>query len=464
MVDRRGFLKGSAAAVAGIAGAGAISSAVSGCAPAPASVAPRGLFGEAGIDHVVVVMMENRSFDHFLGWLPGADGMQAGLEFVDTKGVSHETHRLTQFASCEFADPDHSYHGGRTQYHDGANDGFLTTSPDTFPIGYYQQDELPFWAHAAPEFTVCDNYFAATMGPTFPNRFYQHCGRSDRWENWLTISSLPTIWDRVQAAGMEGRYYYSDVPFAALLGVRHTLISRTFQQFEQDCAAGLLPHVSFVDPKLFLPNFGTSGDYHPPSDIRLGEAFLHRVYEAVTTSPAWDRTVMVVNFDEWGGFYDHVPPPRVVDDTDPASVDHSGDSTTATDGQLIPNYQQLGFRVPAIVISNLAERGVVHHGPFEHTSTLRLIESTFGLRPLTARDANAQNLRQALRGHHRRPVPQGTIPTSSQVLGPADGIAGYHSRRPPLAGREASSRSPRPRSAASIIPGTSCHQGPRRTA
>ena len=133
--------------------------------------------------------------------------------------------------------------------------------------------------------------------------------------------------------------------------------------------------------------------------------------------------MLVVTFDEWGGFFDHVSPPQVVDDTDSADVDHSGDSTTATDGRLIPDYQQLGFRVPAIVISNRAEPGVVHHGPFEHTSTLRLIESTFGLHPLTARDANAQNLRQALHGHHRRPVPPGAIPTSGQVLGPADGAA-----------------------------------------
>src|SRR4051812_2451222 len=137
MVDRRGFLKGSAAAVAGIAGAGTLSSVVAGCAPAPRAVTARGLFGEAGIDHVVVVMVENRSFDHLLGWLPGADGHQAGLHYVDDDGTSHETHHLTQFASCEFADPDHSYHGGRKQYDGGANDGFLRTSPDTFPIGYY---------------------------------------------------------------------------------------------------------------------------------------------------------------------------------------------------------------------------------------------------------------------------------------------------------------------------------------
>ena len=138
----------------------------------------------------------------------------------------------------------------------------------------------------------------------------------------------------------------------------------------------------------------------------------------------------MVTFDEWGGFYDHVPPPRVIDDTDPATVSHSGDSTTPTDGQLIPDYTQLGFRVPAIVVSNLAHRRVVHHGPFEHSSTLKLIESTFGLNPLTARDANAENLGRVLRDTPRHPVPAGAIPTSDQVFGPAsdaDAICGASS-------------------------------------
>jgi phospholipase C len=133
--------------------------------------------------------------------------------------------------------------------------------------------------------------------------------------------------------------------------------------------------------------------------------------------------VFIVTFDEWGGFYDHVPPPQVIDNTNPANVMHAGDSTTPTDGQLLPNYRQLGFRVPGLVISNLAPpRRVVHQGPFEHSSSLALIESTFGLHPLTARDRNARNLRDVLLPF---PVPTpvavrpSAIPTSSDVIGPA---------------------------------------------
>jgi phospholipase C len=138
----------------------------------------------------------------------------------------------------------------------------------------------------------------------------------------------------------------------------------------------------------------------------------------------------MITFDEWGGFYDHVPPPRVIDDTDPNTVDHTGDESTPTEGRLIPDYTQLGFRVPAIVVSNLAPARVVHHGPFEHTSTLKLIEETFGLPNLTARDANAQSLGQVLDHIPHRGVPAGAIPTSAQVPGPltdADAICSARS-------------------------------------
>ena len=115
----------------------------------------------------------------------------------------------------------------------------------------------------------------------------------------------------------------------------------------------------------------------------------------------------------------------MIDDTDPATVDHTGNSTTPTDGRLVPDYTQLGFRVPAIVVSNLAAARVAHSGPFEHTSTLKMIESTFGLHPLTARDANAMDLRQILNKKVRQPVPETAIPTSSQVPGPADDAAAF---------------------------------------
>src|SRR5881394_2140755 len=200
-----------------------------------------------GIDHVIVFMMENRSFDHFLGWLPGADDRQAGLTYVDAGGVPHTTFPLApDFQGCGFQDPDHSYDGGRVEYDGGACDGWLRAN-DVFSIGYYRQQDLAFLGHAVPDWTSFDRYFCAILGPTFPNRIYQHAGQTDRLANNAELSQLPTIWDRLAARGVSGRYYYSDVPFLGLWGAKYTPISRTLDAFFADCAAGTLPAVAFVD-------------------------------------------------------------------------------------------------------------------------------------------------------------------------------------------------------------------------
>ena len=174
----------------------------------------------SGIDHVVVVMMENRSFDHMLGWLPGADGKQAGLTYVDRAGIARATHALApDYQGCAHPDPDHSYDGARVEYDGGACDGWLRAgSNDEYAIGYYQAGDAPFFARAATDWTACDRYFAAFMGPTFPNRMYQHAAETDRISNTFEPSTLPTIWDRIAEAGLTGRYYFQDAPFLALWG------------------------------------------------------------------------------------------------------------------------------------------------------------------------------------------------------------------------------------------------------
>src|ERR1700719_2995158 len=152
--------------------------------PAPAA---------AGFEHVGVVMMENRSFDHFLGWMPGANGKQGGLTYLDSKGAAHSTHALApDYQGCGFLDPGHSYNDGRVQYNNGAADGWLldgsdedlTNNPkqanDVYAIGYYGQDDLAFLGKAAPAFTACDNYFAGILAETYPNRFHMHAAQTDR--------------------------------------------------------------------------------------------------------------------------------------------------------------------------------------------------------------------------------------------------------------------------------------------
>jgi phospholipase C len=229
---------------------------------------------QSGIDHIVVVMMENRSFDHFLGWVPKANGKQAGLQYVDNDGITHSTAHLTEFQGCGHPDPDHSYEGGRIQFADGACDGFLKGNNDDFSIGYYEAADLPFYGHAAPYWTTCDRYFAAIMAATYPNRFYQHSAQTDRLHNGdLGLTTLPTIWDRLAEAKISRRYYYSDVPFIALWGDKYLKMAHPFDDFVADCASGHLPKVSFLDPRFLGEDEGVAGDDHPHSDIRVGQDF-----------------------------------------------------------------------------------------------------------------------------------------------------------------------------------------------
>ena len=347
----------------------------------------------SGIEHVVVVTMENRSFDHFLGWLAGANGQQAGLSYTDSAGSAHPTYHLTDYQGCSFLDPGHTYSDGRVQFNGGAANGWLLNGSnsfsgtpnkanDLFAIGYYQQSDLAFLGNAAPAWTTCDNYFAAMMAETRPNRIYMHAAQTDRLDNSSFISGLPTIWDRLAEHGQTARYYYSDVSFLDLWGTKYTNIVHPVARFMDDCAAGTLPNVAFVDPEFLGEGSGTSKDDHPHADIRNGEVFLNQIYQALTSSPNWKHTVLIVTFDEWGGFFDHVAPPLA---PIPAASATAGD----TDGRL-------GFRVPCIVISPMAKRGAINHEQFDHTSILRMIEWRWSLPALSNRDVAANNLADVL--------------------------------------------------------------------
>jgi phospholipase C len=469
MLSRRKFLLISAASSGlAITGTDLLSQAV---ANATSTIRPN---GSQGIQHIVILMMENRSFDHFLGWVPGADGRHDLTYVSAVDGNTYPNYPLApDFQGCGYSDPDHSWEGWLVQHNYGKMNGFLqrpTTPADnpgvtlaaanTFPIGYYTNfhfdgrrkalPDLPVTGALAEGYMTLDRYFCAFAGETYPNRFYQHAGQTDRDHNSEVASTLPTIWDQLSpipnSNGIPtGGYYYQDAPFLALWASPAIEPGATFKyqafmhpfsdanadtaalssgtSFVDACQNGTLPNVCYIDPAFDNEGTGTSGDDHPLGDIRLGERFIADAYHALADNGYLDSTVFIVTFDEWGGFYDHVPPPQVIDDTNPADVNHSGDSTTPTDGQLYPNYRQLGFRVPGIVVSNLARpHQVVHDGPFEHCSSLALIESTFGLTPLTARDRNALNLRDVLLPYPvpaRYAVQPSSIPTSSDVIGPA---------------------------------------------
>src|SRR5262249_27414134 len=166
-VSRREFLYGSALAL------GSMSLGTPSSLFVRSRILPRP--ERSGIKHVVVAMMENRSFDHFLGWLPGSDGIQGGVIYEDATGGAWETYTLApDFQGCGHPVPDPSYDGGRVAYNGGACDGWMRAgSNDNYAIGYYQQEDLPFLGRASFDWTVCSRYFAPIMAPTYPNRLYQ---------------------------------------------------------------------------------------------------------------------------------------------------------------------------------------------------------------------------------------------------------------------------------------------------
>ncbi len=376
-ISRRTFL-GSAIAAGAVLGTGIAATARPNRRYAPVRAMPDPK--RSGLDHIVVLCMENRSYDHYLGWLPGGDGRQAGLTYLDDAGQPHSTHRLTDWQGCGFNDPDHSYEGGRVQLNGGLNDGFRKGSNDDFALGYYVENDLPFLGPLVRNFTTFDRYFCSLLGPTYPNRFYTHSAATDRITNDFypqggstpTPSGLPTIWDRLADKGIPANYYFSDLPFLALWGEKYVPIARPFETFFAQAAAGNLPAYSYLDPFFLGEEQGGSNDDHPHADIRRGQALMSQIVHALMTSPQWSKTALVITYDEWGGFFDHVVPP-VLADNDPA-------------------HAQAGFRVPAVVVSPYARRGAVGHEVYDHSSILKMVEWRWGLQPLTPRDAAARNL------------------------------------------------------------------------
>ena len=359
---------------------------------------------EAPFDTVVVLMMENRSFDHMLGWLPGANGRQQGLVYADRLGVPQATWPLApDFQGCAYEDPDHTWPGIAIQYADGRCDGFLQTAKigDRFPIGYYRKEDLPILGALATNYTTFDNYFCSMMGPTWENRLYQLTGTTqiDMPDGFPKTDAdrpclIPTaIFDRVFEAGLTSGYYYHGEPMTGLFrSKKYDLISYHIDRFWEDAQKGKLANVVFVDPNYTdaAEDDGTSNDYHHKGSVLVAEAFVAQVYNALKDSPQWGRMVFVLKFDEHGGFFDHVPPPTTQDDTPQVGAGP------------FPNLKRLGFRVPAIAMGPFAPKKIEQAGPYEHCSILKMIEWRWGLEPMTLRDSYAKNLADALDFTKRR--------------------------------------------------------------
>jgi phospholipase C len=393
-LSRRDFLERTAYA-AGLAGAVSLpastllSEAAAAAARRSALPRPRNL----EIDHFVVLMMENRSFDHYFGWLSGAADAVQEQTYTDPSGRQVSTRHFStlgsggmEYKGCGHPDPGHGWDSGRAQL----QGGFLAegSGNDEFALTYFDRGDLGFIHAAARHYTLYDRFFCSLLASTWPNRYYKWSATSGgRKDNSPPVDTLgnqwETIFDRAIGHGLSARYYNSDLPFSAVWGARGATWTNPISRYYADCAAGTLPNIAFVDPP-FRDGGGGDGlsaDEHPLGDVRLGQAFMADVVNAFVRSPAYRRGALFIVYDEWGGFFDHVRPPRVPDDR--ASAD------------LYEDFGQMGFRIPAVAVSPYARgrRGFrVDHGTYGFESILSLIAYRFVLGSLTTRMSRARNI------------------------------------------------------------------------
>lgn len=451
------------------------------------------------VHHIIVVMQENHSFDNYFGALPYSPGSPYhapsgnggcgeddhtcvdGLSCIlDASGTLHcfnsntdddgsQVFAFHEPSRCVPPDLNHSwfpthqednYSNPDNTLGQSLNDGFVMvndqteqidngveTPTDDQTIGFYDQDDIPFYYDLAQKFAISDRHFSSVLGPTFPNRSYLMAATS--FGHLTTNDTLPplgstgykpitgTIFDLLDKNHVSWADYFQDAPQAASFRVLdpHALPLAAF--FVQ-AAIGLLPSVSFVDPNFGLTGTATENDEHPPTDIQRGQAFVSRVINAVRNGPNWKDSIIFLTYDEHGGFYDHAAPPQApqndaltpdgiapgqcADLSNPPASEQPGGgaecasnpvSTTDTSVkdaiQLCPalasnptgpypancpNFNQLGIRIPVVAISPFAKPHYVSHTISDHTSMLALIEKRF-LPPgthLTQRDEFANDM------------------------------------------------------------------------
>ncbi|HET7559187.1 MAG TPA: alkaline phosphatase family protein [Limnochordia bacterium] len=341
--------------------------------------------GAQVIDHLIILMMENRSFDHYLGALSleGRTDVE-GLPAVPVPQPDLDGNPVLPFcldgnALAGVNDPPHGWGPAHDAFNGGQNDGFVKAYQQFYrakgievdpriPLGYYTRKHLPAIYALADEFTVCDHWFGSVMSSTWPNRKYLHSGRRDHDNDTQTLPLPPgfrttPIYEAIERATdpKNGRplswaNYFCDLPFMAFwyrFALTHRHRFHHITQFLTDCHTDQLPTISVIDPPFSL------ADDHPPCDPLLGQKFIGLIVDALTHSPAWEKSALVLLYDENGGFADHVAPPT-------APEPHSEDTP-------------LGFRVPAVIVSPYAKKKYVSKVVYDHTAILKSIHTRWGV-------------------------------------------------------------------------------------
>jgi phospholipase C len=415
--------------------------------PSPASTAgdrprpdrPAGTDLLPQIQHIVVLMMENHSYDNYFGLLAGRgeglplgpDGDPVAVNYLPN-GRAFRAHALTSTFQTE-GNPTQTWHASHLQYGDGGCSGFASSVAATVPggdpgvpMGYWTERDLPFYYGLARTFPLADHWFCSCLGPTYPNRRFLISGTAhglidDLAWDVVDYPEAGTIFDALTDHGISWVNYHNVRPVLVLLkrllggrvltavrrlaqvgrwlprvfnravgnksftadvyplGLARCLLHlRTVKQFFADADAGTLPGVSIVDP-----DFGAFSEENP-QDIAKGESFAAEVINRVMHGPAWPHTLLIWLYDEHGGYYDHVPPPSAIPPDDVPPALQPGDPPGGFD--------RYGFRVPAGVVSPYSKTDFVSHTIYDHTSILKTVEEKWNLPALTRRDANANSL------------------------------------------------------------------------
>lgn len=364
-------------------------------AGAPSSAQADGGKTRTPIEHLVVLMQENHTFDNYFGTFPGADGPPDGTCIPrDPNQPSLGCVEPYHLETLKTVDLHHGSSIGIQAYNGGRMDGFIAAQdqrnlPGEVAMGYYDGRDLPLYWNLATEYVLADQFFSSVQGSSEANHFYWVAGQapvgSIPEQGW----AFPTIFDRLQEAGVTWKFYVQNydptityrnrqpasdkaaqLVWAPLLNFGRFLDDPALHerivnldQYYIDVANGDLPAVAYIVP--------SGASEHPPGDVSLGQVFATSLVTQMMRTQAWDSSLFMITWDDWGGWYDHVPPP---------AVDAFG----------------YGYRVPTLFISPYARPGTIDSTTYDFTSVLRFIEDNWSVAPLTGRDATANSIAAAL--------------------------------------------------------------------
>jgi phospholipase C len=337
-----------------------------GTAAARASAVP----GPSVISHIVVVLQENHTFDNYFGTYPGADGtLGKGIRLPTSPGAP-PTVAPSHSPTVTPADLNHNWASAHADYDTGKMDGFVYSEGSPSTLTYFDRSDLPrYWA-AADHYVLCDRYFTSVMSESAPNHLYLVAGTAGGLKDDRVPASLPfsPIFAQLDGRGVSWNVYGFTNWYKSFEYVQKTPALqarfRAARAFASDLAAGSLADISWIIG-------AAGGDEHPPANVQSGQnGVADGVVNAIGNSPYWPSSAVFVTWDDYGGFYDHVPPPQ---------VDAFG----------------YGFRVPCLVFSPYGRAGFIDHTVNDHTSILKFIETRHGLTPLSSRDTQANDFMEA---------------------------------------------------------------------